>query len=67
MREPTGGVASIGSCKCGGERGDSVDVGPLRTALLDRFEGQEVSLDEINKYVVAETPYASGQWNQKVL
>jgi three-Cys-motif partner protein len=48
-------------------QGDLVDVGPLRSALLDRFAGQEVSVEEINEYVVAETPYGSGHWNQKVL
>lgn len=48
-------------------QGDAVDVGPLRSALLKRFAGAEVGVEEINEYVVAETPYASGHWNQKVL
>jgi three-Cys-motif partner protein len=48
-------------------QGDAVNVGPLRGALLEHFVGQEVDVAEIHKYVVSETPYAGGHWNQKVL
>lgn len=48
-------------------QGDAVDTGPLRLGLLDHFAGQEVGVDEIMEYVLSETPYAGGHWNQKVL
>ena len=48
-------------------QGDAVDVGPLRSALLARFSAQEVGVEEINEYVVADTPYASSHWKQRVL
>lgn len=48
-------------------QGDAVEVGPLRSALLEHFAGQEVGVDQVHEYVLAETPYGSGHWNQKVL
>lgn len=48
-------------------QGDAVNVGPLRSALLEHFADQEVDVAQIHEYVVSETPYAGGHWNRKVL
>jgi three-Cys-motif partner protein len=47
--------------------GENVDVAPLRRALLRRFAGCQVSVDEINRFVLRETPYRESDWNQRVL
>lgn len=47
--------------------GATVDVTPLRSALLSNFSGREVAVEEIRDYVLTETPFNKSHWNQKVL
>lgn len=47
--------------------GEHVDVGPLRKALLTTFAGKDVSVEEIERFVLTETPYGPGHWKQPVL
>ena len=42
------------------------DLGPLRTAIVERFTGKEVSVDEIESFVVEETDYRETHY-KKVL
>jgi three-Cys-motif partner protein len=48
-------------------RDDTLDVGPLRTALLERFVGRVATVDDINRFVLVETPYRESHWNRKVM
>lgn len=47
--------------------GENRDVAPLRKALLQRFAGRQISIAEINRFVLLETPYRESDWNQRVL
>lgn len=47
--------------------GDTVDVSPLRRAILERFSGVDVDVKTIAKFVLIETPYNANQWKYKVL
>lgn len=47
--------------------GEHVDVGPLRKALLTTFAGKDVSVEQIERFVLTETPYGPGHWKQPVL
>jgi hypothetical protein len=48
-------------------RDDTVDVGPLRTALLQRFTGRVTTVAEINQFVLVDTPYRETHWKRKVM
>ena len=48
-------------------RDDNVDVGPLRTALLQRFTGRVTTVADINRFVLVDTPYRETHWNRKVM
>jgi three-Cys-motif partner protein len=43
------------------------DVGPLRTALLEGLAGQEVTIERVHEYVVAETIYGPSHYRRAVL
>ena len=45
-------------------RDDNVDVGPLRTALLQQFAGRVATVDDINRFVLVDTPYRESHWNR---
>jgi three-Cys-motif partner protein len=47
--------------------GDAVDVGPLRTAMLQRFAGRHTSVDEVEEFVLADTPYAASHYKKQIL
>jgi three-Cys-motif partner protein len=47
--------------------GDSLDPAPLKLALIEKFKGKTVAVEEIRDYVIAETPYASNHFNRPVL
>lgn len=47
---------------------DSVDAtGPLQSALLDKFAGRKVPVQHVLDWVVAQTPYYSGQVKRRTL
>lgn len=48
-------------------RDDNVDVGPLRTALLQHFAGRVTTVADINRFVLVDTPYRESHWNRKVM
>jgi hypothetical protein len=47
--------------------GSRVDLDPLKIELLEHFQGRTVSVDEIEEYVLAATPYSASHWNRGVL
>jgi hypothetical protein len=47
--------------------GDAVDVVPLRAALLAHFAGQSVSVEAIEAFVLAETPFSASHYKKPVL
>lgn len=47
--------------------GDTVDTGPLRTHLLQRFAGQAVTIEAIVDHVIVSTPYASSHVKRATL
>jgi three-Cys-motif partner protein len=47
--------------------GDAVDVGPLRTAMLHRFAGHRTTVDQVEEFVLADTPYAASHYKRQVL
>jgi three-Cys-motif partner protein len=57
--DPTGGYQF--SSRAAGQQvlftGDALDTGPLRAALLTKFAGHTVSIEELERFVVCETPY----------
>ena len=46
---------------------DDLDTGPLRDALLQRFAGQTVPIDEVVDYTIEHTPYLSTHVKQRTL
>ncbi|GCE45083.1 hypothetical protein Rhow_001110 [Rhodococcus wratislaviensis] len=44
-----------------------LDTGPLQAALASHFAGRTVLIDEVVNYVIADTPYHSGQVKVKTL
>jgi hypothetical protein len=48
-------------------RDDNVDVGPLRTALLQHFAGRVATVADINRFVLVDAPYRESHWNRKVM
>jgi hypothetical protein len=40
---------------------DELDTGPLQDDLTGHFAGRTVAIQEVVNYVIAETPYYSGQ------
>lgn len=47
--------------------GDTVDVSPLRTALLKHFAGQSVPVEAIETFVLVETPFSASHYKKPVL
>lgn len=47
--------------------GNDADTGPLQDELAHHFAGQTVTIDQVVKYVVASTPFHSGQVRAKTL
>ena len=47
--------------------GDRLDVAPLRKAIVARFVGEQVSVNEVEKFVLVETPFAASHYNQQIL
>jgi three-Cys-motif partner protein len=47
--------------------GDELDTGPLQDDVANHFAGRTVSIQEVLSYVIAETPYHSGQVKVKTL
>jgi len=47
--------------------GDAVDTGPLRTAMLQRFAGRTASVEQVEKFVLADTPYAASHYKKQIL
>jgi three-Cys-motif partner protein len=45
----------------------NLDVSTLRAALLDQFSGMEVDIDQIERYVLTETPYGANHYKRRVL
>lgn len=43
------------------------DLAPLRIALLDRYRGEAVSIEEIERFVLTETPFHDGHLRRKTL
>lgn len=46
---------------------DHVDVGPLRAAIVQRFRGETVSVEQVERFVLADTPFSASHYNQRVL
>lgn len=46
---------------------DEVDTQPLQNALLGKFGGQTVGMEEVEDFLLTETPYHSGHLKQKTL
>jgi three-Cys-motif partner protein len=44
-----------------------VDIAPLRTAILQRFAGQLVSVDQIEQFVIEDTDYKTTHYKKAVL
>lgn len=44
--------------------GDQLDVGPLKTALIERFSGQVISVEDLEVFVLAETPYSDSHYKR---
>jgi len=47
--------------------GDAVDTGPLQTAILQRFAGHTATVEQIEEFVLADTPYAASHYKKQVL
>lgn len=47
--------------------GDEPDFGPLRTAIVERFSGQTVTIGEVEEFVLVETPYKASGYKKQVL
>lgn len=47
--------------------GGSVNTVPLRNQLAQHFAGKTVSIEQVTRYVIAQTPFYSGQVKQKTL
>lgn len=45
----------------------TAETAPLQAALAQRFSGQTVSVEAITEFVIADTPYHSGQLKRKTL
>lgn len=43
------------------------DFAPLRTAILERFAGQLVSVDQIEQFVIEDTDYKTSHYKKPVL
>lgn len=66
--DPIGGARFTGFA--GGQQmlfGTEVDVGPLKRALLDRFAGEAVSVEMIERFVIEETDFKTTQYKKSVL
>jgi len=47
--------------------GDAVDTGPLRTAMVQRFAGRTAAVEQVEEFVLADTPYAASHYKRQVL
>jgi three-Cys-motif partner protein len=47
--------------------GDAVDLDPLQNELLEHFRGKDVSVEDIEEYVLVSTPYSASHWNRGAL
>jgi three-Cys-motif partner protein len=47
--------------------GDEPDFGPLRTAIVEKFSGRTVTIDEVEEFVLVETPCKAAGYKTKVL
>lgn len=67
--DPTGNFRF--SARAGGQRTlfdeNRVDLGPLREALIKKFSGTKVSVEQVSEFVVGETLYHSGHFKKGVL
>jgi three-Cys-motif partner protein len=66
--DPIGGARFTGFA--GGQQmlfGAEVDVEPLKRALLDRFAGEAVSVETIERFVIEETDFKTTQYKKLVL
>ena len=57
----------IGSLARTSSSRDLRDTQPLKTALLEHFAGQTVSIEEVVKYTIESTPFYSGQVKRETL
>ncbi|MEA2901404.1 MAG: hypothetical protein QOH36_1291 [Actinomycetota bacterium] len=46
---------------------DNIITGPLRTAILTTFKGKAVLVEEVEQYILAETPYRETHYKKQVL
>jgi three-Cys-motif partner protein len=46
---------------------DHLVAGPLRTAIVEEFAGQTVTVDAVEHFVLAETPYRETHYKKRVL
>jgi three-Cys-motif partner protein len=46
---------------------DAIDVTPLRAALLERFAGRSASIEDIEAFVLADTPFSASHYKTAVL
>lgn len=66
--DPIGGARFTGFA--GGQQmlfGAEVDVEPLKRALLDRFAGEAISVETIERFVIEETDFKTTQYKKLVL
>lgn len=47
--------------------GDAIDVAPRRAELLKHFAGRSVSIEDIEAFVLAETPFSASHYKTPVL
>lgn len=45
----------------------SVDVRPLRTAILERFRGKTATVEQVKEFTLVETDYSASHYNRLVL
>ncbi len=64
-------VDPVSGCQYSGDEGDQLslfppqpNLGPLKTAILDRFAGTTVGVNRLEQFVVEETRYTSTQYKR---
>lgn len=74
MKEAMWALDPIMGVRFAGTAGDQAmlfepepDFGPLQSAILDRFSGRTVSIDEIESFVIEETDYKASHFKRQVL
>ncbi len=74
MKDAMWSLDPIAGTRFSGHAGDQqmlfseeLDVSPLRRALLDRFTGESVAVEVIERFVIEETDYKATHYKKQVL